>query len=473
MKKFYIWINLLMIIIGIGASLALGLFVENEEFKLIWLLPISYMICFNVYLFKSFINNKVKIFRMVFITVGFLRYIVAPICMMLTKDYSNVSAVYIPSAIQIKDAIFLMCYEIFIYTAFLFVIDISNKKNNARISDVKITSNRLMYYLFIALTGALIIMNPVALSYFTFIIPKNNELTTAATLSGGNIMIQIAIMCSIVSKSLIFIMMISWCKNKYDKSDKKQYVFLAIVVTLINACIYYGISMSQFLFNLIASMTIFFLLFPQYKKIAIITISIMGIIILFVMNVARNRYDFYENEEGIQKLLLTTQTKIEGYFGGINNVAIGLETANQYSENRNIENLLFDFIRPIVGVNILVKDMDLLYSNVYFNYTYFQDDMTAVIFPTITQGYFYFGYMFSPLLGILLIYISVRLEQAIIRTRKLEYIFFFSISLMRLGTLMGANINLQINDLSMQILVPIILIYLNDKIVYRRRELSE
>ena len=314
-------------------------------------------------------------------------------------------------------------------------------------------------------------MNPTVLNKFTFITPVEESFNLVD--SNEAILVEITVICLIVAKGLIFILIMNAFKEKYKRTNKNKYVILALITVFINSVYYYGKNRSQFVFLAIASGMVFIYLFPKYKKTLLITVCTIIVVILPIMTRARNYYDFYSNETGLRRFFISKQSTINEYFGGVNNVAIGLETANEYSQNRELLNLVYDFIRPVVGVNLLVKNIKMDYSNLYFNYCYFQDEFVSVIFPTITQGYFYFGFFLAPILGICLICIATFLEIKIQNTCKIEYIFFFTSSLLRLGTLMGANINIQLNDLSIQIMLPVIIIVLNSKFVYKKGAKSE
>ena len=52
--------------------------------------------------------------------------------------------------------------------------------------------------------------------------------------------------------------------------------------------------------------------------------------------------------------------------------------------------------------------------------------------------------------------------------KRVELIYLLNIVIMRLGILFGQNITQQINGLSMQLMLPIIVYYLNNKMVYRK-----
>lgn len=467
-------LNILIGSIGFLTTLYVMFTVDYEGFEFLWILPLSYTLVSMLYL-----NNSMFItipwFRISFNTVFFLRFVISPFLIVLTSNYQGVSN-YMPTSYQVQLAILLMVYELIICTITMYILDVRSKKkllldvlsyknNFKQTKNIVVIQKKNIFIIFIILSLILMILNPSTLQYFTFIVPRSSGL--GMDLQKTSFIAEITIMCLIVSKNLLFLILLSSLKVKYDFNPKYKYIVLSVLVVLLNSSIYYGQNRSQFLFSAIASLYVFMLLFPKNKKLIIIGLILSFIVIIPLMNQARNPYDYFYNESGLRKILLEYQRKITEYFGGVTNVAIGIETANKFSANRNVINLIYDVIRPVVGINILVSKFNIPYSNVLFNYTYYQFEFVSVIFPTIAQGYFYFGFLLSPLLEIFLIFVAIKLENKARTTFRIEYLFIFVSSLLRLGTMAGANLNIQMNDLSMQIMIPLIIIWINNKINLR------
>jgi chromate transport protein ChrA len=450
--------------------------VDYAGFNILWILPLSYSISSILYLNRSMFIS-IPWFRISFNAVFFLRFVVSPFIMVLTNNYHGVSN-YKPTPNQVHLAILLMVYELIVCTLTIYILDLKKKNKSTKISITKdcfknlknnivLVQKKDFYIVFILVTVILLMVNPNTLQYFTLIIPRGSGL--GMNLGKTSIIAEATIMSLIVSKALLFLILMSKIKEKHDKNGKYRYVLFAIIVVLLNSSIYYGQNRSQFLFSAIASLYVFILLFPTKKKVVILWLILSFMIIIPLMSQARNPYDYFYYESGMRKTLLESQRKITEYFGGVTNVSIGLETANIFPDNRNLLNLVYDIIRPIVGVNIIVSNLNIPYSNVLFNYTYYQFDFVSVIFPTIAQGYFYFGFFLAPLIEIFLIIIAIKIESIARETNRIEYLFIFVSSLLRLGTMAGANLNLQMNDLSMQIMVPILIIWINNRISLRSK----
>jgi len=152
------------------------------------------------------------------------------------------------------------------------------------------------------------------------------------------------------------------------------------------------------------------------------------------------------------------------YTGGPYNVAISIETKDYYPEASHLSVLLFDVFRPMIGVNILLKDMPQVYSNIYFNMRMWTHvDRRSQILPMIGQGNLYFGFLFSPIFSILFVLLAYFLERIYQSTIPLELYYFIGLALIRLGFMMGQNTMNMINDISMNLFLFLLVYFFNKK----------
>lgn len=460
MRKVKVFINLNISIISLITFFYVLINNQIEKYEYMFLLPLIFLISFNLVL-KKFLFENISFFRITFVTVLFLRYSILPLIITMA-NYDHIVAAYYPTIAQCNLAIFLMTYELIAYSAFIKIYNLI-KKNKALNDDFDFSYNNPIFNIFIVFSMILLFVTPSVLNYFNFISVNSS----VHTIEFSNIQ-EITILCVVCAKGLLFLQILNYLSKKYKISNNNVYFYLGVLAAAINSCIYYGANRSTFIFLAIASFAAFFAFFKKGIKKIIIIISIIVITIIPIITSYRNYYDYYEKFTGLEKELISKQGLINEYFGGINNVAIGIETANLFSNKRNLVNLLYDFLRPVVGINIIMKKINMDYSNLYFNRCYHRSDLVSVIFPTISQGYFYFGFIGAPILGIIMIWIALKLERYCKDFKNPFYIYFFTPSLFRLGTLTGANVNIQMNDLSLKIMVPVLLLLIM-KIVKKKK----
>ena len=447
-------ISLFMLIIPLSSFSYVFICNSFNKYNYLFLLPLVFWLCYHLFL-KKFLFERFSFFRIAFITVLFLRYVVLPF-LIVCANYDNIVSSYKPSVYQINLAIALMVYELIAYSIFLwFFSKIKSNNYNKKKVISNINYRNSIFCIFCIVALLLLFLTPSVIHYYNFIsVSKGLNSLTFSTME------EITILFTSCAKGLIFLMLLDRFSKTYKRNNNKLYYYLGLVVTIINSCIYYGANRSTFIFIAIASFATFYSFYRKGLKQMIIIVCSIVFVILPIITAYRNYYDYYSQFSGIERILISSQGKINEYFGGINNVAVGIETANVFPDNRNLLNLLFDFTRPVVGLNIFLKNLNMDYSNLYFNYCYHQSNLVSVIFPTISQGYFYFGFIGAPLLGISLIIIALKLEKYCLDLTNPFFIYFFTPSLLRLGTLTGPNINIQMNDLSLKIIAPVILVLL-------------
>jgi len=113
-----------------------------------------------------------------------------------------------------------------------------------------------------------------------------------------------------------------------------------------------------------------------------------------------------------------------------------------------------DFFRPMLGVNFLLKDVEVPYSNMYFNDRIWTHvDRRSQILPMVGQGYIHFGMVLAPLLTLVFVYTAYKLESLYHEHRAWEVRFVLLLVIIRSGFVMGQNSMNLINDMSMNLIL--------------------
>lgn len=441
---------------------------DNGLYQYIWLLPLAYGIIYFLFL-STVIRRQFSIFTATLMLMSYVRYVLLPVGMVLSGKYSGKS-LSDPSANSVLLALMLMIYELFALSFLLLYL--SNKRSfnhtNDNVDDfgkrVFIENysrgGKLVFVLFGAFSLALVAMIPHTIVNFNFIVPTS---LTIKNMSNTGTMEQIATVCLSVTKQLLFLSIAIKCYNLNNSHNSFLWKFIALIAVLLNSCIYTGTNRSDFILMTIASFLFYLLLFPSMKKVVVPIIFVIIGVALPALSAFR-KAGIIDLSNGFNGFIASLTDIMWGYSGGPYNVAIATEAAHMYPEGRNILNLLYDFLRPIFGINLVMQKLPLTYSNVYFNYRYYMTEKVTQILPMVGEGYFYFGALGAPLITMLFGWLGLKLSDIRKKTCDPMILYFLTITCCRLGFIMGQNATIQMNDLSFNLFVPIVLIYSSKKV---------
>lgn len=420
-------------------------------YNLLYTMPIAYFLAYIIGYRQK--HGLKSIFLNSFYIICFFRYQVLPFFIVYSGgNYYGRSPLF-PQIDSFLIAYILMIYELIISSIFIFFIfsKIKVKNENDKLNvDIK-NKNILSLFLVIAIT--LIVFDENARSLFNFIIP--NILTK--DISSYSVISSLIAYYVYAIKQIFFIYMISILSssNRSVKLGEKSYKFtMSTTFLLLNVIIYMGLNRSDFLIPALASFYIFSKFYKKASKyIFFILLLLLFVIIVLITNTREVRL-ISKGED----IILDITDFLQVYFGGIYNVAIAVETKEFFPKGINLTNLLYDLFRPIPFFKFIFKDSNLVLSSVYYNERMFMTSFRSQIIPIIGQGYYYFGILFSPIFSLTLIYIANLFYKIIVSKKNSLMVYFLSLQSIRLGFMMGQSMSIQINDLTFNLAIPVILI---------------
>lgn len=452
-------IRVVVFLLSIIATFYVTYNVSYPGFEEIYLLPITYGVVF-VFFISPVLFKNTNIFLVVFTAVSFTRYVILPFLIVYTGLYGGRSNIP-PVSSSVELALRLMVYEVIVISIVVFF---TFRKYSPKLFTynfrVKLPKNYFIYILFFSVTAFLVILNPSVLESFYFIIPPDN----IEGFGAENAFTSIAFYSLVISKYLIYLVIISFFYKKYLLTANNIYIFLSFIVTLINIFIVFGDNRADFVITTIVSLILFYKLYPKQSKIASIIILLSLILITGFISDHRDNVRY---SDGVNPILDLTNT-LQVYLGGPYNVAISVETANLNPEARDILHFGYDILRPTLGPNIILKNIDYKMSSDYFNERIFFSDHKSQIIPIIGQGYFFFGFIFSPIIHILFIFLVRYLLAVQQRYSRIELLFFLMIPIARIGLAMGQNGSILMNDTSFFLLLSLFVYYFNNKITFKK-----
>ncbi|NJP37454.1 O-antigen polymerase [Alkalicoccus luteus] len=453
-------VRIIIFIIGISSTLYIAYNVSHPGYDYLYLLPLIYSILFT-YIISPILFKKKNIFLIVFSIYTFVRYIILPTLIVYSNHYDGRSSIP-PLDSSFELAIWLLIYEMIIICTVLYLL-FKNCDLNSDIHTRKINgpNNYFIYIVFISITFILVLLQPSTLQSFYFLIPPDGLVNWTE----GSLISSIIFYFLVISKFIVFVLLMSFFYKKYLLTNSKIYILLSFLVTFMNIFIIFGSNRANFIITAVASMVLFYKLYPKQSRIASIVLVIFIILSVSLISVHRDHATYTDGNNQIVDVTNTLQI----YMGGPYNVAIATEAAKNNEDARNIMNFGYDMLRSTLGPNLLLQGVDLKSSASYFNERIYFEEHNTQIIPMIGQGYFFFGFLFSPIIMISFMIFARILINYQYNQARIELYFFLTITIIRIGISMGQNGSILMNDTSFFLLLFIFIYYFNNRIVVKKR----
>lgn len=450
-----------VLLISFISTLYVDYNVSHLGYDKLHLLPFVFGIVYVVFISTVLFKNT-NIFLIVFTAVSFTRYVILPTLIVYTNLYGGRSTVP-PLNSSLETGLSLMIYELVVVSLVIFFL-FRNYKPDLGTNRLILPNGYFIYIIFILMTLFLVILTPSALNSFYIIVPPEG----LGSIDGGGLY-SLTVYCLIISKFFIYLILMSFLYKKFLLSQSRFYILLSLIVTVLNISLVFGANRADFIITSIVSILLFNKLYPKQGKFVSVFFVIMMVIILSFINSYRDHNTYSDGANPLMDLTATLQV----YLGGPYNVAIAVETAELNPEGRDLLHFGYDLLRPTIGPNIILQNVDYKMTSDYFNERIFFSDHKSQIIPIIGQGYFFFGFFLSPIIllsFVLLVRILLHLRQNI---SKIELYFFLSIPIARIGLAMGQNGSILMNDTSYFLTLSLIVYYLNNKIVLTKKNSKE
>lgn len=353
-------------------------------------------------------------------------------------------------------ALIIMMYELIVSSMFIHILDKKESTTCYNKENLVINKKNYIYWIFGAIIVIISIMDNNIMKAFNFIIPKED---TSRSFSDFSMIQSLSIYGILIFKQICFVMIVYYLSKKYELTKKKKYIYISLIFSIMNILFYFGTNRSDVIMTAIVSALTLYKLFGKSIKKYIVVLGIVLVIVISGISVYRSGVSV---SGGTSKLIDFTD-KLQVYLGGPYNVAIAIETKEMFPQANNIKVLLFDIFRPMIGINVFIKDLPIKYSNIYFNERIWLNiDRRSQIIPMIGQGNLFFGTILSPILTLLFIKLAYYLNRKIKQCNRVEIFYFFNLSVARMGFMMGQNTMNMINDLSMNLFLFLIIYWINN-----------
>lgn len=422
LKKWQMLILTSMILISFSVSvILLADFDKPAHYNLLFILPLIFALYLLVYakLFKSFFDN---IGITMILGLLFVRLVLSPIFMLLGGYNDKITTnVYFNTSISIT----LVAYEtIAIMTAlFLSAKKCPNKENKNNFSNCSFYINRKyigVLFILVIIQVAIFIYTPGLLEGYRSIFDMNDptfthleqahitrkygtSFGTKLSLVTGQYLMKLL---KLLLPNVIIIFINSRKRNKYRKL--LSYFVLVGQLFLVDGAIARSI-----IYILISFLLISYIYpYKRIKKIAkILIISSFSVVFywLFRSNLVGREINEYFS------------TIFNIYFSGVNIVSGSFNLPADLG--MRLQYFLYDFLKAIPYGNTIfaLSETD---SQIYFNLV---NGVTGQIPTTIGSGYYYFGFILSPIYSIIFAVMAYKTGQKANETSnlisKIRYLF--------------------------------------------------
>src|SRR5699024_3396321 len=192
-----------------------------DGYQNMYLLPLFYILSHFLFINRVLLKNGISIFLAVYLVVSLTRFTILPYLIFKSGWYFGRS-LYLPTAEQFNQAIFLIIYELLCYNATIYLAhkyffnkDFLTKKSR---KIIKFESNTVIYFLFIGISFLLLLLRPGALNYISFFSVNSNYMSLAEL---DTIMSIIILMLSL-SRYLLYFIIVKYIINIFN--DKHPFL---------------------------------------------------------------------------------------------------------------------------------------------------------------------------------------------------------------------------------------------------------
>lgn len=216
-------------------------------------------------------------------------------------------------------------------------------------------------------------------------------------------------------------------QRKYYKTKSTIYYIISIFIILFPCLFYSGASRLSLLMPIVCATFIIKKVYPQKADKLVIILLIYGVIALGILSLQKFWGVTVLNNESKDLISDNTSRLLNSYFGGLENIAIGLKAYSEVESSLLI--LINDSLRNAMGISQYFFDAPCnsvtIFNRYYYNYNIsFEGDQ---ICPTIIEGLLIFGPFLCFLLSIIMSRTMCWLDYNYHRTNNiyLAYLYAF------------------------------------------------
>lgn len=448
----------LLIFYAISALLSSIFVMANSHIVLgygyIGLLPMLFFIGILFIFVLDRPEKKGRLTVYIFVSIQWLRTVLQPLLGSISGYFEDYG-----TYVQEKYAGFsvaLMIYETAI--TFLFVIlfyRFSGNRNPSVFHESKLRGNTAIYGIFIAFAGVLFFVTGADTYQFFALSTASGRLSTTLGNegSGSDALINYGL-------TFLVILIIHNCSVQYQRTEKKRYVYYAMLCAALRLCLISSESRLAQVYILGAFLLILPQLFPQHKTQIVRSVGAVAVLVLGFMTIYKVFYAFnYDSYmEAIRASsfgLSDLADQLDIYFYGVKTIA--RNTTYCMQSDLGASQLVMDFLRNIFGIHYLLPDA-ITTVNDYNFYIYHGQQASGYLFSSLAYGYLFFGAILAPLCTCFNFALSFWIEKLLDRIQYTDIYYIACLVYMRCAVMIFANFPQTFNYITRTVVLGVLVI---------------
>lgn len=223
---------------------------------------------------------------------------------------------------------------------------------------------------------------------------------------------------SVIIRWLEYLIVLLFLNNVYIK--RRSYI-LCFIVLMTPRLFYEGHSRLSILTPLIVSLFLLLSLFPIKKKITVFVGTLLIVVSMTLLTMSK----VYQVNNLNQITIRYPHNDLNAYFGGVDNVAIGIACYESYKESIDYEIIINDMFRNMLVVNQYFnssKSSPSIFNSFIHGRRFETEDQ---IIPTLCQGLFYFGYALFWILPMIMVIVTCYADKKYYQSNNLTSAWLF------------------------------------------------
>lgn len=355
--------------------------------------------------------------------VMLIRYLISPL-LLLNSHYFTI---YELTSTKMFLSVALMMIEMIVI-----VITISSYKKRPsgilQIEDKKYSFIIPGLLLFVSLVWSA--MNPVPLSRYHFILEGATEMYYVDLEDSARGLPRLLSFTHMFLLTMLVILVY----QRYQRKHNKPRFWIGLIIVLLLACFYEDVSRNSMLIPLLSLMFLFGKLFERFRsKVVSVFLVIIFISMGFLTLLKQFKTTSFEanlfNENNSSLIL-------ERYFGGTVGVYECMQHVSEVKAKINNTTLLTEAFGNMFFVGRLFNVGYNNRTSAFYNEAVQSE---SYIIPTISEGFFHFGWVFCWLLSFIIFRLILYFDKLFMSSRRIDYSFVFAYISVSLGWMHPGN----------------------------------
>lgn len=290
--------------------------------------------------------------------------------------------------------------------------------------------------------------DPIPLTRYNFILSPTDELVNTDLSDSGQGLPRILN----YTHYFIIISLFFFIYKLYVTNNKTIILIIGFLIIIALTSFYQDTSRNSMLIPLLAVLFLGIKSYPKYKKMIFLSLSIVIFSSMSILSMLK-----FFNTTDIEKNVVSKEISakyINDYFGGYYEVYAAVKNANAIKSKIDNKTLFNDVFGQIIFVNRLFDLKNR--SSEYYNQTAYSD---SHIIPTISQGFCYFGFMFSWIFTFIVFRFIFFFDGIYFKTNRIDHAFIFALCSISLGWLHPGSFVIATSILSNAIVLYLILCF--------------